>query len=266
MFEYLITEPEEIYHAQSRSGKYMSSHLLSDFRKSPLLYRKKMLGQIENKSSVAYAIGSAAHKLILEGKDAFDKEYMIADGPVNPTTGKPYDVKSQKYQQWIASVGGKVLGTEDYGLIAKMNHAVSQNKEAKSLLSNGFAEKVVRAELEDVPCQIRMDWFNPEEGIVDLKTTQELEYFENECRRFNYIYQLAFYRAVLRKASGKTFPVRIIGVEKCEPFAAGVWVITPEVLDLAELANNAALKKVAECKKSNVWETGYERTRIIDRL
>jgi CBS domain containing-hemolysin-like protein len=74
---WIINESADFYHAQSKSGKYMSSHMLGDFRSSPLLYRKKVLGQIEEKSSTAYALGSAAHKLILEGRNAFDEEYVV---------------------------------------------------------------------------------------------------------------------------------------------------------------------------------------------
>ncbi|NLE54115.1 MAG: hypothetical protein GX617_04180 [Lentisphaerae bacterium] len=59
-------------------------------------------------------------------------------------------------------------------------------------------------------------------GLVDLKTCDSLRYFENDCRRYGYIHQLAFYRAVIRQASGETLPVHIIAVEKNEPYTAGV--------------------------------------------
>ena len=140
------------------------------------------------------------------------------------------------------------------------------NKEAKKLLSNGCAESVVRAKLEGLMCQIRMDWFNPDFGIVDLKTAAELQYFKADCRRFGYVYQLAFYRSVLRQVTGKNYNVAIIGVEKVEPFAAGVWIVTPEVLDLAENSNKAALQKLKECINNNVFPTGYEEPGVIDEM
>lgn len=262
----MIEEPAEIYHQQSKSGKYISSHLLSDFRKNPLLYSKKIKGLISERPSAAYAVGSAAHKLILEGRDAFDAEYIVDDGPINPTTGKPYSPDSKKFQQWAECIDGEVISTADFGLIVKMAHQVKENVEAQLLLCQGVSEGVVRCELEGVPCQIRIDWFNPKEGIVDLKTTADIEYFESDCRRFNYIYQLAFYRSVLRKATGITYPVHIIAVEKVEPYTVGVWLLTEEVLDLAEVANTAALKKLKECRETGVFPTGYESKRILDRL
>jgi hypothetical protein len=41
-----LSIPAEEYHAASRSGQYMSSHLLADFRESPELYRRKTNGEI----------------------------------------------------------------------------------------------------------------------------------------------------------------------------------------------------------------------------
>ena len=61
------------------------------------------------------------------------------------------------------------------------------------------AEGVVRAEYRGVPCQIRMDWFSPKHGIVDLKTCDSLKWFENDCRRYGYIFQM-----VESEASEKT--------------------------------------------------------------
>lgn len=39
----ILTIPAEEYHAESRNGRYMSSHLLADFRESPELYNQPPL-------------------------------------------------------------------------------------------------------------------------------------------------------------------------------------------------------------------------------
>ena len=38
--------PAEQYHQDARDGKFLSSHLLGDFRKCPLTYHQKMTGVI----------------------------------------------------------------------------------------------------------------------------------------------------------------------------------------------------------------------------
>lgn len=55
-----------------------------------------------------------------------------------------------------------------------------------------------------------MDWFSCEYGIVDPKTGDSLKWFEADCRRFGYIYQMAFYRAVLRESIGANGGERIL--------------------------------------------------------
>jgi hypothetical protein len=49
--DFIIREPAEQYHARSKAGEFMSSHMLADFRESPALYRKEILGQIEESES-----------------------------------------------------------------------------------------------------------------------------------------------------------------------------------------------------------------------
>lgn len=44
-----------------------------------------------------------AHCLILEGQAAFDEQYLVAGGPVNPKTGEPYGKATKAYAEWIAA-------------------------------------------------------------------------------------------------------------------------------------------------------------------
>ena len=263
---WITHEPEEMYHSRSRNGEYMSSHLLADFRNSPLLFHKKIAGLVEEPPSAAFAFGTAAHKLILEGQVAFDSVYTVSDGPINERTGSPFGKTTKAYAEWLAEQDKEIISSEDYGKIAEFRASVVRNEMASRLLALGQPEGVARGVYNDVPCQIRMDWFNPEFGLVDLKTTAELRYFENDARRFGYVFQMAFYRAIIRILTGVDVPVHIIAVEKCEPYAAGVWMLAPSVLDDAENVNIAALNRFKNCVTENVWPSGYETVRIIDTL
>ena len=262
----LLTIPAAEYHAASRRGEYVSSHLLADFRESPELYRRKVSGEIEDADTPSLALGRATHCLVLEGRDAFDEQYVVADGPVNPRTGEPFGKATKAYADWQASQTKEVVGTKDFGFIVKLQKSVWLHDAASALLNEGQAEGVVRADCCGVLCQSRLDWLSNEYGIVDLKTCDSLKWFENDCRRYGYIYQMAFYRAVMREATGETVPVRLIAVEKNEPFSTGVWELTDDVLEQAELVNEAALRRLRECRLKNEWPTGYEAIRILDTL
>ena len=261
-----IRDPAGEYHARSRSGEFMSSHLLADFNESPELYRKKICGEIEQTETPALVLGSAAHCLILEGNTEFNNQYVVTDGPINPRTGEPFGKTTKAYAEWKATQDRDVISGKDYNFIEKLRTSVQHHPVASKLLEEGAAEGVVRAEHCGVPCQIRMDWFSQKKGLVDLKTCDSLKWFESDCRRYGYIFQMAFYRAIIREASGVTVPVHIIAVEKNEPFATGVWMLTDEVLDIAEQINRATLKRYRKCLNSDEWPTGYEETRIIDNL
>jgi hypothetical protein len=256
-------EDEEIYHEQSKSGKVLSSHMLMDFINSPKLYHKKTIGAIAERSRSAFVFGSAAHKLILEGRDAFDKEYVVSDGPINEKTGQPYGSTTKAYLEWKYAQDREIISIADYGELAKLSAGVQNNNNAKELLSFGVAEAVVRTDYCDISCQIRMDWFNPEKGIVDLKTCADLRSFENDAKKFNYIRQMAFYQQILKQVTGELFPVFLIAIEKQEPYACGVWSITQGALDCYTKSNERYIERLKECIANSAWPTGYEEIRVL---
>ena len=81
----------------------------------------------------------------------------------------------------------------------------------------------MRAPWHGVDCQIRIDFFSRllGAGIVDLKTADDLTWFEADSRRYGYAHQLAFYRSILAVAAlrdPRDIPVHLIGIEKQAPF------------------------------------------------
>ena len=148
-------------------------------------------------------------------------------------------------------------------LIDAMNVGVRQNPYACELLEQGRAEGVVRTNYRDLPCQIRIDWTNPQLGIVDLKTCDDLVWFESDARRFGYHHQLAFYQNVLYQVIGRLVPVYIIAVEKKEPYRCGVWQLPSETLALARGEIEAAMERFKVAKAEDRWITGYEELRML---
>ncbi len=266
MNDIIFDLPAAEYHADAKAGKFLSSHLLGDFRRCPALYRKKMLGEINEQESGAYTLGRAAHKLILEGRAAFDSEYVVSDGPVNPKTNAPYGRSTKAFEAWSATQTREVVAGKEVNFLVTLQKSVWLHELAAELLTDGVAEGTVRTTYCEEPCQIRMDFFNEKFGIIDLKTCDDLTWFEADIKRYGYVHQLAFYRAVLREASRVRYPVHLIAVEKREPYRCGVWRISDEALDFAESENAAAICRLQNCRASGVFPTGYESIRIIDNL
>ncbi len=253
-------EPAEVYHA--KAGEYLTSHLLADFRRCPLLYHRKRLGLIQDEDRPAYLVGRAAHTVILEGLSAFHQRYAVG-GPVNPKTGRPYGASTKAAQRWAKQHGKEVLSREHFKTVEQMADSVRQHAQAQELLASGVAEGVVRAEYCGGQRQIRMDWFDAHQGIVDLKTCDDLTWFEADARRFGYVHQLAFYRAVLAQVIGLAMPVFLIAVEKAQPFRTGVWRVDPDSLAMAQRENEAAIVRLQRCINVNYFGTGYEEVRLF---
>jgi len=259
---FLIREPADLYHDQA--GRYLSSHQLADFRKSPLLYHRKKQGLFEVDERPAYLIGRAAHTLILEGNERFQEEFAIG-GPINPKTGNIYGASTKAFAEWAEKQGKPVLTDSQHALIVKLAEGVHAHELARELLSAGLPERVVRTTYCELPCQIRMDWMDPQRGLfADLKTCDDLTYFEADARRYGYVNQLAFYRSVLAEVLGERLPVFLIAVEKREPYRCGVWEVSNESLGIAERDNEQAIERLRECECTGNWPTGYEAKRMLD--
>ncbi len=257
----LGTEPADEYHA--KAGQYLSSHQLIDFMNCPWLYRKKQLGLIPDDDTPALLLGRATHCRILEGRDAFEAQFAVG-GPINPKTNRPFGSATKAFAEWAQVQGKPVIAHEQLDLIEQMASGVAMNDEAITLLLYGRSEGVVRATYCDTPCQIRIDWLHPHRGIVDLKTTADLTWFENDARRRRYHNQLGLYQAVLAQMIDRMVPVYIVAVEKIEPFRCGVWRVSDDTLAIARQENEAAIKRLRRAWELDAFETGYEGIRSLE--
>lgn len=260
---FLIRETDEVYHVRAKDC--LTSHALNDFRRDPFLFHKKVSGLIDEEDRPAFSVGRAAHTLVLEGRETYQQRYAFG-GPVNPKTGEVYGRYTKAYEQWLAEQGKPAVPPDDAQLIENLNDSVRNHPLAMELLSEGVAEGVVRTSYMGMPCQARLDWLNPQRGVIDFKTTDTISYLEGSARIYGYIHQLAFYRSLVFQATGKVAPAFIIGVEKREPYRAGVWTLGADVLGAAQKENEQAMERLAECRALDQWPTGYETLRTIDWL
>ena len=266
----LIDIPASEYHDSARKGQYLSSHLLGDFIKAPKLYRKKMTGELEPNDSAALQTGRAVHSLILEGRSAFDQEFIVASGPINERTKEPYTKTSKAYKEWAATQERTVVSPEDFAFFTQLQRSVWLHPVATELLDAGMAEKTVRTQYCGEMCQIRMDWFREDYNgrpiICDLKTCESIDNFLFDAKRFGYGNQAAFYKAVLETASdGELKPdCYLIAIEKREPFRCACYKLTDELLDLCRRENEKAIAELHECRITNTWPTRTEDLRVMD--
>lgn len=256
-----LSEPADEYHAKAQW--FLSSHQLIDFMKCPYLYAKKRAGQIEQKESPAFLLGRAAHCRILEGRDEYESQFALG-GPINPSTGKPFGNTTKKFLDWQTAQGKPVVSHAQVDLIEAMASGAMMNGIAEVLLQEGRAEGVIRADYLDTPCQIRCDWVHPLYGIADLKTCDDLTWFEADAKKYRYHHQMAFYQSVLHAAIGQYVPIHFIAVEKKEPYRCGVWRLSDDTLQIARSEIEAAVGRLKDAQDQQLWVTGYEEMRVLD--
>lgn len=267
----LHRESDEDYHSQSRNGAYMSSHLLAEFRRCPYQYWRIIHGLAEPRKSSAFTVGRAVHTMLLEGIEEFQRRFAT-DAPINQKTGQPYGGNTNKYRDWKAVMeeqGRAVLTPSEARLVHCVTESAGRHPAVQTILSSGMAEGVLRSTLEHVPAQIKIDWYTENticEGpaLIDLKTTDDLDYFKHDARRYGYMHQFAFYRSVVATVCGDVFPVYVIAVEKKEPYRCGIWAVPTTNLELASAQNSEALRQYRECAASDHWPTGYETLHVLE--
>jgi len=251
----------------SEYSGYMTSHKLMTFEKSPALYFQHVTQPEPRSESAAFAFGSACHMRTLEGRAVFENEYVVADGPINARTGKPYGSDSKVFADWYAemtSSGHQVISTADAQVIEQIALNVHQHEVAKGLLAQGKPELTVRAEMQKVDCQSRLDWYDQAAAVlVDLKTCDDLAWFEHSFKKYRYGLQLAFYQLMLQSLEGKLPAVFIIAVEKKKPHRVGVWQISDATLAIERAKVRDLLSEFGKCVQHSTWPTRYEMLREL---
>jgi hypothetical protein len=259
----LIHEDEKVYHR--RAEENLSSHQLKEFMKCPAHYHRKRAGLVTEPDRPAFLVGRAVHCLAIEGRAEFDRRFLVG-GVINAKTGRAYGAGTKAHADWARQQTREVLSEEQAGPVESMAAAVQAHDLASRMFAGGVAEGVVRIPYEGVPCQIRIDYLHPSHGVIDLKTTESLDWFESDCRKYGYLHQLAFYRDVLAQAAGmppENIPCRLVAVEKDEPYRCGVWLATAALLDDCAMENRKAIEELRQCRESGVWPTRYEEGRTI---
>jgi len=148
--------PAEEYHALPRLSSSGIKRLLvsaQDF------YVGSWFNPQEREESDAFMLGSAYHKRILEGKDAFDAAYVV-----KPDCDKRTTAGKQLYAEWLEDHPGAIPIAED--IYEQINKA-----RAGEHFYGGRSEVTVLWDDEEtgVPMKARLDYLTDTQ-IMDLKT------------------------------------------------------------------------------------------------
>lgn len=255
--------PEKEYHQASLAGHFLSSGMLKEFRRCPAHYRALVLGTARKRESDAFRLGRAVHKLLLEGERAFRAAFTVG-GPINERTGRSFGPGTKAFDEWLAKNGldkRSTLTRAEESATRRIVASARGHREVTKLFEEGWPELSARAEMEGVPCQIRLDWLRPDLIAVDVKTVEDISRFEGDARRFGYLHQFAFYFDGVRSVAGDEPEMTAVILEKKPPHRAGVWRFSRETLEPYVMQNRRSLAAVRRCRETGRWPTGYETPR-----
>lgn len=269
---------DRVYHGSPI--EWCSAHRLEKFLASPPGYKAWFDGQIAELDKVAYVFGRAAHVFILEGIDAFEARYLASDGPINPKTDQPYGRATKAYAEWLAAqreTGKELITDSELELIHGMDDGVWGCDFAAGLIdsSSGLPEVTLKAEIEGVMCQSRIDWLDVPRGyFADLKTTKELGEpphddnpwtcaFVRDCKSFAYLRQMAFYRLMIRHTYGADFSCHMIAVEVEQPHEVAVFEVSQQTLAIHEEQVLNGLREYRKAVESDTWASRFDRVFVL---
>jgi len=250
--------PNKDYHA----GVGVSSSFIRRFGESQLHALEH-----QQETTPAMRFGTAAHSLLVEGQEAFDKEVVVI-------TGSPYTKANKELKEEYEKRGLTVLKETDVELIQGMKDNMIYEGNAYLDAKGKVAESSFYWYEDDVLCKCRPDLICPpldntdskdEIVIVDYKTTQSVEpyTFAKSVKKFRYDLQAAYYRRGMEAAGYKVTDFMFVAQEKTYPYASKVFRMTKEQMDFGWSIMATYLEDYKEYKKGKPLSI-YNSPNVID--
>lgn len=244
----------EEYHADSANS--VSRSELKDFGYSPALYfGRHVLGEYPREESPALDFGSALHGLALEG----DSGVVVIPEHVLSKNGAR---SGQAWKDFEAEHDGKILmKSHEFAPVEKMLAAIQRHALAANLIFGrpGQNEIGLRWYCKDtgIRRRARLDRLLDDGAIVDLKSTNDCRpaEFVKSIVKFGYHAQAAYYCDAIEAMTGERIPFVFVAVEKTAPYGCECFELDEEFLEMGRAENLRLLERLAECRKSGVWET-----------
>lgn len=163
-------------------------------------------------ASSSMKIGTEVHARILENTTSV----TVAPADLNPRT--------KAYKEWRDGVEGDVISAVEGERVNRIIEAVSENEYATDVLQAcSLREVTCLATIDDVPCKARLDAWDGDDTIVDLKTTSSFDDFHSSFFKYGYDLQADFYSLVTNNRH-----VEFVVVETVAPFRVEVFSFEPD--------------------------------------
>lgn len=234
--------PAADYHADPAIGSSRAKLVLDSIR----LFKDDLDGLIPRTPTASMAFGTMAHLAVLE-PDRFHDQ-TTTTGPVNPATGKAYGADTKKFAEWQAENPGLIV--VDPSLYVMLERMPKEIRDALQTL--GQSEVSAFAEDNGVLIKCRPDRLI-EDAIYDLKTINDIDAIDAHIRSYRYWFSAAWYRRVMKIATGIDHSFTLIFAESKPPYRWRIVDLSPELIEEGNYYVADVVKKIGLAQEYDEW-------------
>jgi hypothetical protein len=229
---------------------------LDHINKSPAHFQYMKANPPE--ATPAMVLGTATHLSVLQPELLHSHFFSRPEG----IDGRTKEGKVRLEELGRQNAGKTMLKADDFALMKGMTKAVRDHKAASRLLSGGRAEMTALCQdaEHDTLCKARPDYLTDSDIIVDLKTTENANFFhfQRKVRDLRYHVQAAWYldtvNAAVRCEQFKRF--FLIVVETDAPHGVVIYEMDQEAIRIGRMEARRNLETYVQCVKEYCWP-GY---------
>ena len=228
---------ESNYYSPEMNKKYFSVSQYKDFMKCPAMAMAKLTGEYEPDFGRALLLGSYVDEM-LTGTEESIKQFLVEHMP------DLFKKNGDRYAD-VQQADETILRIRKQPLMMKY--------------LSGQHQVIMTGKIEGVPFKIKMDSFDPDEYIADLKYMASLRspnLFQPMVQYWSYDTQAAVYQEIVRQNIGKQLPFYFVVATKEKPAHLAVGEISQWNMDQA-LDN--VRKHISEFQKIKTGKKEPER-------
>lgn len=213
--------------------------------------------KVKQEETASLLFGRAFHSYVLEGPDAFYKQFAVFPKYIDRRTKEG----KQEHLGFIEANRGKdVISEDDFDTIASMTDSVIRHPFACKLLSEGRSEQSVYWVDKETGlyCKCRPDRIpDGDHGvIVDVKSTTDArpKQFLSSVISYGYDRQAGMYiEGYNAVCSGKVDAFIFIAVEKTEPYMVATYTLTDTFVEYGKIKFHTLLNLEKTCRENDEW-------------
>lgn len=219
---------------------------------------------LERKDEAKYEIGTAAHKLFLEGDDAI-AVYLGDSWRTNDAKAFRDEERSRGKIPLLLEQAGDVRS-----MVAEARAQLEKHRAQPPLFTEGKPEQtLVWEDDHGVVCRARLDWLRDDRtAIDDLKSTSRsadpASWSKSSLFSNGYAIQARFYQRGVRILTGIEPVFRFAVVETEPPYALSVVSLNKSAEALADEQIKYALAVWAECLENDDWPAYRPDVHYVD--